>query len=433
MRQLELARCLFLHNFHLVRTAFRSNGLNGLAQISESDEATTIKFSAIADYPQSNLKSKAALAHLSWVLLDKSARRSFGSILGFWMESNSEPWLFRFKPPRMKGWQISGSGYYGRGDASGIFTISEINGFHNSLFNHQKPIIFDHPTFNELFAKDTANGNRPRIQRSDDDPLMELSLEPLLGKKLDKVDEDVFRFSFDDSLKLRVQVNGKRYKVKPDVDVDSIPVPETSSPGHATECGTGRELDYGINRSGEHAELISEDLAEVEPTDRFQIFEKVMEQLGERPGFSLEKQVCYQMPWPGGTNLAATRTTTGRPVQSYVVLLKYQSVPVIVIEVDTESLLSTHTLSNLAVVFSKDASEGVKSLLQRCSTMGLYWDLEFIRGLNAAPKTCVHPRRVTKKGGKSVAVTPEQFQTRWVNILERNIKALVREVERASS
>ncbi|MEH6562094.1 MAG: Tn7-like element transposition protein TnsE, partial [Marinobacter sp.] len=186
-----------------------------------------------------------------------------------------------------------------------------------------------------------------------------------------------------------------------------------------------------INRGGDEAELIAEELTEVEPADKFQIFEKVVQQLGERPGFTFEKKVCFQLPWPRGSNLAATKTITGMPVQSYVALLKYQSVPVIVIEVDTESLLNSHTLSNLIVVFSKDATEGVKSLLQRCSTMGLYWDLDYIKRLNAVPRTCAHPHRVTKSGGESVAVSPEQYQRRWVNILERHIKALVKEVKRA--
>jgi len=79
VRQLELARCLFLQNFHLARTAFRHNGIAGLAQVSESSDATIIKFSEMADYPPSNLRTRAALTHLSWLVLDKSARKSFGS------------------------------------------------------------------------------------------------------------------------------------------------------------------------------------------------------------------------------------------------------------------------------------------------------------------------------------------------------------------
>jgi hypothetical protein len=63
--------------------------------------------------------------------------------------------------------------------------------------------------------------------------------------------------------------------------------------------------------------------------------------------------------------------------------------------------------------------------------MGLYWDLDYIRSLNAAPKTCIHPHRVTKRKGKAVAVSPETYQDRWVDILERNIKALVRDIKRS--
>jgi len=431
VRQLELARCLFLHNFHLARTAFRPDGLAGLAQVSKGDDATTIKFTAMADYPQSNLKSKATLAHLSWLILDQNARQSFGSVLDSWMESSSEPWNFRFDPPTMEGWHIAGSGYYGARDAGQIFTIDEVTRFHNPVFSHSKPIVIDHPSFNELLAKDHADCTRPLMQRTDDDPLMELSLEPLLGKRLDQISDQGFRFSFDDKLKVRVQVNGKRYGVKPSVDFDSVPASETSSPGHATERGTGRELDYGINRIGDETELISEELIEAEPTHRFKIFEDVVQQLGGRPEFSFKKKACFELPWPKGNNLVATKTMSGRPVQTYVALLRYQSVSVIVFEVDTESLRKVHTLSNLVVVFSEHANEGIKLVLQRCSTMGLYWDLDYIRSLNAAPKTCVHPHRMTKRGGKSVAVSPETYQDRWVNILERNIKALVRDIERS--
>lgn len=430
VRQLELARCLFLHNFHLARTAFRPDGLAGLVQVLKGDDATIIKFTAMADYPQSNLKSKAALAHLSWLVLDQNARQSFGSVLEFWMASSSELWSFRFNPPKMKGWYISGIGNYGTGDNRKIFTINEVTRFHNPVFYHSKPIVIDHPSFNELLAKDQPDGMRPSMQRTDDDPLMELSLEPLLGKRLDQISDQGFRFSFDNKLIVKVQVNDKRYGVKPSVDFDSVPVPETSSPGHATERGTGRELDYGINRGGDQAERISEDLIEAEPTHRFKIFEEVVLQLGKRPGFSLEKKWCYQLPWPKGNNLAATRTVLGRPVQSYVVSLRYRSVPVVVIEIDTESLLKPHTLSNLIVVFSEDATEGTKSVLQQCSTAGLSWDISNDKLQNAIRRTCNHPRRFTKKEKKSVAVSPEQYRERWVSILERHIKLLVKDIKR---
>ncbi|MBQ0745875.1 MAG: hypothetical protein KBT82_12845 [Marinobacter sp.] len=432
VRQLELARCLFLQNFHLARTAFRHNGLAGLAQVLESNDATIIKFPAMADYPPSNLRTHAALTHLSWVVLDKDARQSFGSILKFWMNSNSDTWNFRFKPPRLTGWHIAGSGDYGTGDASNIFTIDEITHFHNPVFSHPKQIVFDHPKFEELLAKDPANGKRPTVPRGDDDSQMDLSVEPLLGKRLDQVSDSGFSCSFDDNLKVGVTVNGRRYSVKPIADPESTPASETSSPGHATERGNGRELDYGINRPDESEDLSLEELTDVELTERFSIFDEVVRRLGDCENFSFERISAIRLPWPKGGNLTATRTATGKPIQACVSLIKYQSIPVVIIEVDTESIRKEHTLSTLVVIFSKNAADGVASLLRRCSNDGVHWDFEHIRSLNAVAKHSRHPHRQTRRNGRHMVVSPEDYLERWVNILERNIRALVKQVRKTS-
>lgn len=427
VRQLELARCLFLQNLHLARTAFRHNGLAGLAQVSEPNDATIIKFPAMVDYPPSNLRTRAALTHLSWLVLDKDARQSFGSILNCWMNSRSDAWNFRFNPPRLTGWDIAGSGYYGTGDSSKIFTIDEITHFRNPVFYHPKQIVFDHPKLNELLAKDPANGKRPTVPRRDDDAQLDLSVEPLLGKRLDQVSESGFSCSFNDSLKVGVKVNGTRYSVKPIVDPESTPATETSSPGHATERGSGQELDYGINRPEEREDLTVEELVEVELTERFSIFDEVVHRLGDCENFSFENISAIRLPWPKGGNLTATRTETGKPIQACVALVRCQSIPVFIIEVDTESILKEHTLSTLVVIFSKDAADGVHSLLRRCSNDGVHWDFEYIRSLNAAAKNSRHPHRQTRKNGKHTVVGPEEYLERWVNILERNIRALVKE------
>jgi hypothetical protein len=403
---------LFLQNFHLARTAFRHNGLAGLAQVLESSDATIIKFSELADYPPSNLRTRATLTHLSWLVLDRDARQSFGSILNYWMNSNSEDWNFRFKPPRLTGWHIAGSGYYGTGDASNIFTIDEITHFHNPVFSHPKQIVFDHPKFNELLAKDPANGKRPTVPRGDDDPLLDLSIEPLLGKRLDQVSDSVFSCSFNDNLNVGVKVNGTRYSVKPTVDPESTPAPETSSPGHATERGSGRELDYGINRPDESEDLTLEELIDVELTERFSIFDEVVHRLGDRENSSFKNIVGIRFPWPKGGNLTAIRTASGKPIQACVALIEYQSIPVVIIEVDTESILKEHTLSTLVVMFSENGGDGVRSLLRRCSNDGVHWDFEYIRSLNAAARSSRHPHRQTRRNGKHVVVSPEDYLAR---------------------
>lgn len=97
-----------------------------------------------------------------------------------------------------------------------------------------------------------------------------------------------------------------------------------------------------------------EELVEVELTERFSIFDEVVHRLGDCENFSFEKISAIRLPWPKGGNLTATRTATGKPIQACVSLIKYQSIPVVIIEVDTESILKEHTLSTLVVIFSKE-------------------------------------------------------------------------------
>ena len=81
---------------------------------------------------------------------------------------------------------------------------------------------------------------------------------------------------------------------------------------------------------------------------------------------------------------------------------------------------------------SKDAADGVASLLRRCSNDGVHWDFEHIRNLNAVAKHSRHPHRKTRRNGKHLVVSPEDYLERWVNILERNIRALVKQVRKTS-
>ena len=162
-------------------------------------------------------------------------------------------------------------------------------------------------------------------------------------------------------------------------------------------------------------------------TERFSIFDNVVRRLGECESFSFQKIAGLRLPWPKGGNLAATRTATGNPIQACVAEMKYQSIPVYILEVDTESLVKDQTLSTLIVIFSKNAVDGVDSVLRRCSDAGVHWDFEYIRGLNAVAKSSRHPHRQTRKNGKHTMVGPEEYLERWSNILERNIRTLVKQ------
>ena len=446
VRQLELARCLFLHNHHLTRTAFRPNGLTGLAHPVKDGESTVIKFASTADYPLSNLRSKAALQHLAWMLLDNDARRSFGSIFDGWMSSSKELWNFRFAPPNMKNWGLAGSGYYSSSDRKS-FIVNEITGFDNPTRYHFNEIVVDHPRFEELLPKEPESGKRPLVQRGDPDPLLDLDSEPELGRRLDQVTDHRFTFSFDESLQVKVRVNGQTFRIRPRLDPESEPVSETTSPGHADERGSGRELDYGINRPESDEHYLGE-LTDAEPTDRFNSFEEVVRKLSARPWFSLTEVKCHFLPRPRTDRHAVSRTVTGDRVQCYVAWMEYRAVPVAIIEVDTESLKEPHPLGNLIVTFDRAADKKnlIYLFLQSCSDEGVHWKTSRIRAYSAAWKISDHPARSVKKrrtkkvaeftdqrvenDDERVPVDPETYKKRWILKLRKATKAVVRDVRR---
>jgi len=446
VRQLELARCLFLHNHHLTRTAFRPNGLTGLAHPLIDGETTVIKFSSSADYPLSNLRSKAALQHLAWMLLDDDARRSFGSILNGWMSSPKELWNFRFVPPNMKNWEISGSGYYSSSDDKN-FTVNEITGFDNPTRYRFNEILVDHPRFEELVPKKPENGKRPIVQRGDPDPLLDLDYEPELGRRLDQVTDQRFTFSFDKSLQVKVRVNGQTFRIKPRVDPESVPISETTSPGHADERGSGRELDYGINRPESDDHYLGE-LADAQPSDRFSFFEDVVSRLTKRPNFSLIKVRCHSLPRPRTDRHAVYQTDTGKRVQCCIAWVEYRSIRIAIIEVDTESMEYHHPLSNLIVSFDpdEDANHLIYRLLQSCADEGVHWKTSRKGDSSSVWKTSDHPaRRVKKRSAKKtkklldqkikkdeerVLVDPETYKKRWILKLQKATKAVASEIQR---
>lgn len=430
VRQLELARALFFHNFHLSRTAFRHNGLAGLGRVERSQDATVIKLSEMADFPPSNLQSRSSLVHLSWLFLDKSASQSFGSILRLWQQSECNIWSFRFSPPLLKSWKISGTGFYEKGESGATFTIEEITRLHNPVFAHQKRIIVDHPAFKERLGKKNGNGKRPTIpNQSKREPELVLDLEPLLGDQLEQVSDSGFVFSFDDTLDVGVQVNGKRYRVKPRVEGEAEAIVKTVSPGHASEYGSGRELDYGINRADEIAELQDETLVEVEPTSRFENFEEAVCGLGSRPDFKILQKTCFQLPWPRSSSLTAINTATGEPIQAFVVEARCREISVLIFEVDVENLLKPHAISSLVVSSNGDENEKIRRLLHSCSTHGVNWKANELKNFGVRFRKVSHPPRVTNRRGIANRVPPWRYQERWTGILESKIRELVKEVE----
>ncbi|MEJ6122803.1 Tn7-like element transposition protein TnsE [Vibrio sp. 2-Bac 85] len=153
--QLELARVLFYASSYLSRASLMSSRLltDFKVEVNAKEGYANIEVLHTSNFPASAFNDSATRAMLSWLLIDRNAKRSFESIFRYFnAESNLEPssgykrWLFHFDPPEMTGWSFS---YEGRIDTSGEYflvekiTSIEINAqipsrvfFHNLDFTH---------------------------------------------------------------------------------------------------------------------------------------------------------------------------------------------------------------------------------------------------------------------------------------------------------
>lgn len=418
IRQLELARALFLQNSPITRTAFRPGGLNGLATTEFINGTTHIKFNDLSDYPLSNLKSKCSRAHISWLLLDENARKSFNSILKFWMEETTNYWAFEFTPPNLKDWTITGLGELIQ--SGSIIVIEELLRLNNPVFSYPGKIEIFHPRSRNPVSIDPHGGQPPEIDPVDKEPEINLGKLPRLGKKLDKISDPVFSFTFENNINTELNIEKSIPKITPRFNDKNDPIKEETGVGHADKNGSALELDYGINRTNENEHHATE-LSQGEPTAKFQIFKEAAEELIRKKHFQVIQINCYEFPVPKKGNLRALRTQNQKPLLFYLAAFHYRNLPFAIIEVDTETLLKKHTLSTLIIGMSSDATESIQKIMQSCSDMGVRWDHISIKDVCHVIRTCNHPYKQRQIGNKLHVRTPAEYRKAWVELLEQKV------------
>lgn len=154
--KLELARILFYASSYLSRASLMSSRLLTDFKVevnTTKEDYANIEVLQTSNFPPSAFNDSATRAMLSWLLIDRNAKRSFESIFKYFSTENHldvssgyQRWLFYFDPPQMAGWSLA---YEGSLDASGEYflvekiTDIEINAempyriyFHNPSFTH---------------------------------------------------------------------------------------------------------------------------------------------------------------------------------------------------------------------------------------------------------------------------------------------------------
>ncbi len=348
---LELARALYLHNTHFTRTALRPNGLRGLATVQEGQNASTITFHKLSDFPASSLRSRSTQAHLIWLLFDEAASRGFNSIYESLLQCKEPEWSFDFAPPSLKGWVAKVAMSVEKEDED-IPYVGEITAIHNPSFEYQNEVNIRHPSLKDTVRVNPEDKARPVVVKPDQDSQLNLESIPKVGRRRDVVSEAGFKFTFGSDITSKLAPEKQEQKISPAVMSDGKKAPEKTGVGHASNDGISQELDFGINRSEESS---SKELKDAEGTSRFTLFEEVITQLTSLEGYQNIATKCLELPEPIGHRKAYTNQVTGKPRVCHAAFIRYFGLPLLIVEVDMDDYPPKRTLSTRVFGFRNDA------------------------------------------------------------------------------
>lgn len=314
---LELARVLFFHSPHLVRSSLRPNGLGSLAQVRFSDKEIDIQFSELSDFPASQLNNKRIRQHLAWLFLSDAARKSYGSILNHWQQGAGEKWEFHFSPPPMIGWSLTVSA---SGDENKKLTekITEICSVYVSDFWVKQLVFFNHPNLKKRVELDgQQEGNRTHSPK-DDQAELDIPSVPGYGRALHNEDDAHLIFNLPQGLITEVE-NGKTSPTGNGVSDENFE-PQSIGAGSTDSEGQSQELNYRLNQ-GHDTDTEMQEQVEQKPTERFSNFEKVILRLVAENDYKLQSKLkSYIFPKPKTRSKVVFRT---EKKNSYPILSGY--------------------------------------------------------------------------------------------------------------
>ncbi|PKG54373.1 Tn7-like element transposition protein TnsE, partial [Halomonas sp. MES3-P3E] len=427
--KMELARVLYFHNKHLVRAAFRPNGLLSIARIEETDETTIINVDWVAKYPVSQLESKNKRAHFSWLLLDEDVKRSFGSIYEAWISKNTLQWMFDFSPPNMKNWKLKVLGEIEHVPNLGqVFVVREAVGVQNPKKFHDKEIKVFHPDFKNKSSKGLHdNFLRQFSERMDNNPEMALNIPPSKTKRAYTINDNTFSFSLNPGVSISKSTDktSKKPSAKPAEDAEVIN--DKVSAGNSLDHGDARELENNTNVNdfqGKPEPDEKSKLVEIKPTEKFFIFEEVIKDLKKKYSYTVETMKCYNLN-NSSNNEKKLDTINDEPIRCHIAVVKYKGIYFTIVDVDTEIIIKKHFLSNLLISFSGDSDASLTDILEGCFKNGVKWDKAIIKQHAATFRLNRHPNKYY--GGDPVPA--KVYHASWVASLDRRIQDMMPQLQ----
>lgn len=209
---IELAKKLYCYSAELVRVAMLEGNLNmvGRAYIKEENGYVDLTSSI----PVSYLKRKAYRQYLAWLMFSDGVAESFCSIYEHKNKKTNTPekyhrWTFNFKPPELKGVEISWCGYTSD-DRKHIF-VREITALAGLKAPELNAVHFTHPNDTVVDSKSRKQGNGGgRYKPEPTNHIIDTNYDPKSGNKHRMVDIPKTGFYFDRELNTyRKPVSGR--------------------------------------------------------------------------------------------------------------------------------------------------------------------------------------------------------------------------------
>ena len=288
----ELARKLFFHASFLSRASFEPNGLDMLFTVIRDAGVIHIKTPAKTGAPACLLQNEAYRNHLSWLLLNQDAKRSFESIwqcLNEGMPKNTTGYLrrqFDFHPPSC----VSGVELVALGPLdweSKDMLIWEIKSLKGLEWSCLQEIQFHHPALKLSVSGGLGGNQTPNTMGG----IVELdgNVDTNEDKVRQLLDMPIEEFTFRGYRQTRAIYEGQRAsRFGQKLEGEALP-------GDGTLLGLCDDVTGGDIAPGELQQL-EEPQEEQEFPNRFELLQKVIHEMAGQSDIELLSMVVRPLP-----------------------------------------------------------------------------------------------------------------------------------------
>jgi hypothetical protein len=333
--QLEFARCLFYSSSYLARASLTSSTLNHDFYVKEYANAgvTNIQVLNMRTFPRSSFDDPATKAMLSWLLINKDARRSFESIFKYFNKnvevvSNFNRWVFQFDLPDIQGWSI---GYKGRyNDDKSQFLVEKIERLQINA-NMPSRVFFHNKTFTHPDDENPVKpgGKGKEYKEVPDEHTIDDEQDASNDDGVISISDTQLRISFSSPFIAAKSTMPKLARRPTDLDdekekgLDTVSTQESSSEGNIPAADLGQMLEDETDQSEEYA-------------GRFKAFDLMIQALVNQQKCEIVAEITQELPQVGRSRCHLINNETSRVIRC--VLIKKREKSSFLLEVDVTGM-----------------------------------------------------------------------------------------------